>query len=556
MLLLGESDIFVLSGLLFLVIFLFFIKINSLALIDPDEPRYAASAREMIEAGNWIVPHFNGHPRLDKPPFFYWMVAMSFKLFGISELSARLPSLIFAIGGVVITYLWARIMWDVWSAFWAGFVLAMCPLYISIARLCITDMTVSFFLYLSLFLFYIGYKMGNQGVWSKIALYISLAIMFLTKGHIGILIFLLVTCTFLIVMKDIGYMKKLWHLPGFLLFVGLIFTWGIRFLSDVGIKDVVAMLSTETIGRFIKGYQHPEPIYYYLKVFFLGFFPWSIFIPLILWLSLKWMKEKGGRAVDGDCGSHVSKGMALNSDFRTAIVFFCIWLIVVVVFFSMSRSKLFTYILPMAPAVPLLLIFTYNKLRLERYNHKYSLIILSVLLFLTGISLILLFMPKWLPTLYRMHSREVVFIEMGLCACMAFNVIIFVFKGIDWLRYGLGFTSYFILAVIAVRLDAFIGDNRSVKGMVMDFLPVERASYTLLSYQRVPPSLVFYSGGYVKVFDGDLNSLQLSEDGRDVYIYMRKKDYEKNEKALNHLNLHLIGGQHNGIILQKCKDKT
>lgn len=553
--LLCKSDIFVLSGLIFLVIILFFIRINSLPLIDPDEPRYATSAREMIESGNWVVPYFNGHPRLVKPPFFYWLVAMSFKLFGVSELSARLPSLVFALGGVVITYLWARTMWGIWSAFWTGFILAICPLYISIARLCITDMTMSFFLYLSLFLFYIGYKRGVQGLWSKIGLYISLAIMCLTKGHVGILIFLLVTCTFLIAMKDIGYMKKLWHLPGFLVFVGIILPWGIRFLLDVGIKDVAAILSTETIGRFIKGYHHPEPIYYYIKVFFLGFFPWSIFIPMILWLGFKWMREKGNGSGDGDCGLHVAKGMAPNSG--TGIVFFGVWLIVVAAFFSMSRSKLFTYILPMAPTVPFLVVFIWNRLRLERCKSKYFSIVLSLLLFIFVFSLTLVFfVPKWLPARYGMHFREIVFIAMAFCACMAFNVLIFIFKGIDWLRCGLGFTSYLILAIIAVRSDAFIGNSYSVKEMVMDILPAKRDSYTLLSYRKPPPSLVFYSGGYVKEFDDDLNSLQLSEDNRDVYIYMRKKDYERDGKGLNNLNLHLVRDGYNWVILWRCKDKT
>ena len=77
-------------------------------LIDPDEPRYASTARDMVLNGNWIVPHFNGVPRINKPPLFYWAIAISYKLFGINEFSARLPSALAATGTVLITYLWGK----------------------------------------------------------------------------------------------------------------------------------------------------------------------------------------------------------------------------------------------------------------------------------------------------------------------------------------------------------------------------------------------------------------------------------------------------------------
>ena len=77
--------------LLLLTAFTFFILLGSRALNEPDEGRYSEIAREMIETGDWVVPHLWYLPHLDKPPMTYWLVAVSMKLFGQNEWAARLP---------------------------------------------------------------------------------------------------------------------------------------------------------------------------------------------------------------------------------------------------------------------------------------------------------------------------------------------------------------------------------------------------------------------------------------------------------------------------------
>ena len=86
---LSKKDIPFLIGLFSIGLFLFLFYTWAMPLIDPDEPRYASTARDMVLNGNWIVPHFNGVPRINKPPLFYWTIAISYKLFGINEFSAR-----------------------------------------------------------------------------------------------------------------------------------------------------------------------------------------------------------------------------------------------------------------------------------------------------------------------------------------------------------------------------------------------------------------------------------------------------------------------------------
>lgn len=541
-----ESDLLILFGLLFLVVFLYFINVDRLALLDPDEPRYAASAREMLETGNWIVPYFNGQPRLNKPPLSYWLTALSFKLFGVSEFSARFPSLIFAIGGIVLTFFWARTMWGRLKAFWAGFILAVTPLYLGISHLCITDMTMTFFLYLSLYVFYTGYERGMHSDRQKLCIYISLAMVFLTKGHVGILIFSLIICSFLLISRDIKYLARLWSFKGTIVFAALTLPWSVMFLAKVGINNVFNLVSHETYDRFIGGYQHPEPFYFYVKFFFLDFFPWSFFIPLLLWLTLlrKIFKNRDSRI-------EFSELQEAKDKIKTR--FFCVWFVVVLVFFSTSSSKLFTYILPMAPTVPFLFISLFNSVELKRKRSDFAAILtILTILFIFSLITVITF-TKWIPDKYVMHSDKFALISYTFLACIVLTIALFITKGVKLGQYGLGFTNYLVLTIIVINLHILIGDNRSTRDMAENYLPRERDSYTLFAYRNIPPSLVFYTGKIIKKIEReDITSLQTWEvENNDIYLYMREKDFESCKKELYEIGFCQAGKGSNSVFLKK-----
>lgn len=542
-----QSDLLLLFALLFLVTFLYFSNVNNLALFDPDEPRYASSAIDMVKSGNWIVPYFNGYPRLNKPPFFYWVTGLSFKVFNISEFSARLPSLIFSIGGIVIAFLWARLMWNRWKAFCVGFFLAVCPLYFCISRLCITDMTMSFFLYLSLYYFYIGYEKRVYTNRNKILTYICLAMMFLTKGHIGIILFLLIVFVFLVTMHDLKYLSKMWYLQGFFVFASIVLPWSIMFIFDVGMNNAINLVSNETYGRFVGGYQHPEPFYFYIPVFLFGFFPWSFFIPLVFWFSLKMKKWKS-------CGIWNPEFGIKRRVTTTRLKFFTVWFFVVLIFFSMSRSKLFTYILPMAPTVPILFVLMFNDIKFKRKRLDYS-VVLSVFILLFVFSLItLLFISRWISAKY-LGSDKINLILLLFCFLMAFATAVFIRNGIRWTKYLLGFTVYFLLIYLTLNIHIFIGDNRSTKSLVNEFLPLDRSCYELYCYRKILPSLIFYAGGPVmKIEPGEINSVHLKDvEDKDIYLYMKIKDYKKQISEISRSDFFVIGKNERAIILKKTK---
>src|SRR3989338_9206224 len=81
--------------------YLFFFQLGGMALTDPDETFYAQTAKEMLQANDWLTPRLYGEPQFEKPILFYWLIELSFKAFGVNEFAARLPSAVFALLGVI-----------------------------------------------------------------------------------------------------------------------------------------------------------------------------------------------------------------------------------------------------------------------------------------------------------------------------------------------------------------------------------------------------------------------------------------------------------------------
>ena len=507
----SKKDIPFLLGLFSLGLFLFLFYTWAMPLIDPDEPRYASTAREMALNGDWVVPHFNSAPRINKPPVFYWAIAISYKLFGIHELSARLPSALAAIGTVMIVYFWGKRIEGRKSGFWAGVMLMTSPLFFFIARFCITDMLLTFFFSAALYLFFVEYRDVRKKNTRRLLLYFFLSMIFLVKGPVGILLFILITCCFLLWVRDFQYVRRLWYLPGFLLFAGIISAWGIPFWASLGTKQILSLFTRETSGRFVSGYAHPEPFYYYIPAFMVGFFPWSAFVFIPIAALFK------NRAVT-------------PLEEKKEAYFFTSWLVLSLVFFSLSKSKLMTYILPLSPSVVLL------ALPLSRWQTEHKLVkgIAATSWTVVGIFMaipvaLLLTMSKWAPADRAFSAGDVivpiaVFFIGALAALFVFTRKRRFFQ----VQMILCITICALLPLISVYLAEHLGTHRSARDIVAQGRLREAKDYTLVSAGRILPSLVFYSGNEVKEMD-DNTPFESYIPGRSkpIYVVMSLNDFRK-----------------------------
>jgi len=167
-----------------------FVQLGRWPLVDPDEGRNAEVAREMLAAGRWIVPHFNGLPFLDKPPLLFWTIAAAFRVLGTSELAARLPSALSGVAMVLLTLALGRALLDGRRGLWAAVVVATSPLVLIFSRLVIFDMTFTALVTLALYALVRARLSGLPGRWLALAgLAMGLAV--LTKGPVGIVLPLL-----------------------------------------------------------------------------------------------------------------------------------------------------------------------------------------------------------------------------------------------------------------------------------------------------------------------------------------------------------------------------
>jgi len=82
----------------------FFYQLGNIGLIDKTEPMFVEAARQMVITGDWLTPYWNDATRFDKPPLIYWLMAISFKIFGINEMAARLPSALFGLLTVLLVF--------------------------------------------------------------------------------------------------------------------------------------------------------------------------------------------------------------------------------------------------------------------------------------------------------------------------------------------------------------------------------------------------------------------------------------------------------------------
>ncbi|HWH77470.1 MAG TPA: glycosyltransferase family 39 protein, partial [Candidatus Binatus sp.] len=135
-------------------IFVLLYQLGAAALFEPDEGRNAEKAREILVLNDWITPHENFYPVLDKPIFFYWLIAFAYKLLGVSEWAARLPSALAALGCLSLVYWFTREHWGLRQALWSGLILLTSAEFFILARVVIFDMSLTFFLTLALIAFY------------------------------------------------------------------------------------------------------------------------------------------------------------------------------------------------------------------------------------------------------------------------------------------------------------------------------------------------------------------------------------------------------------------
>jgi len=320
-------DLFKNKKIIFFIIpfILYVTLLAGMPLMEPDEARYSAIPSAMNHSGDYVTPHLKGTIYLEKPPLSYWATALSFKIFGENEFSARLFTALCAWGCILLVYSIGTFFHDAKTGFYAAAVLTTSLYHFIIGRINILDMPLTFFVCLAIWSGYRHFSGGGEGKKRLYLFYLFCALAFLAKGLIGIVFPFAITAIWLLVSKRWRDIFRLFSPIGIMIFLAVAGPWLI--LVQMANEDFVWFFFVqEHFLRYTSGmHQKSEPLYFYIPIIIAGTLPWCAFL-------FKAVKESG-----------TEKYLQFKS---TEKIFLLTWIGVIFSFFSVSSSKLIPYVAP------------------------------------------------------------------------------------------------------------------------------------------------------------------------------------------------------------------
>ena len=344
---------------------------------------YALIPQEMYNSGQWLTPTLNGTPYLDKPPLFYWLNLLFYYLFGVSDRVARLPTLLVGLGEVWFTYLIGRRLLGARPAWLGGFVLLTSVGFFTLHLQLLTDHLVTLALLASM---YVLLRYEDEPSWYWTAFFqAALAVGFMSKGLIGLVFPLLIVAGYAWWRRRARLLFLALDPRGWLVFLVLTVPW-LWAMEQTHPGFLQHHLVNEQILRFLGRRYPPDIISFSLPGFWLFLFiwllPWSLLLPEGLYRFWRETGKPPGLARRG--------GLLL------------LWAAVILIFFSVSSTRIEYYSLPALPPLALILGWRISRYLETPRDHSLPL----ALLFFGFLSLGLLFLLPYLEQLCAANRRE------------------------------------------------------------------------------------------------------------------------------------------------------
>ncbi|HEX7450004.1 MAG TPA: glycosyltransferase family 39 protein [Pirellulales bacterium] len=525
----------------------FFVNLGHARLWDEDEPKNAECAREMFERGDWITPTFNQELRYDKPALVYWLMISAYQAFGVSEFAARFWSALLAVGTTLLTYRLGRDLFGPRVGFWAGWILATSLLFVIAGRAATPDSALILCTTLAMLLFVRATwgaaptlagadALGDYlpKTWQSFAaMYAALAAGVLAKGPVAVVLpgavlmcyLLLVrqaiaspaTANWLVrscrVVSPAAWVQGLWKLRPFtaLMMVAVV---ALPWYAAVGVRTdgdwLTGFFGRHNVGRFLSPMEgHRGPIVYYLPAVLFGFFPWSILLPAAVWRLRRRLKTDPAWA---------------------AYLFLTCWAGVWIGFFSISGTKLPSYVLPAYPALAVL-----TAVWLDTWIARPQLV------------------SRWLPraglAIFAVCGAGIcvgllVFVRRALpgdawVACVGAPLMVGGVFGYRWTFRrpqravaALGLGSLAFIIVTFGFAAAAVSRHQNSAPLVSLARRLQSGPLRLATFDYSPPSLVFYARNRVEPFYAAGEVARYLAESPQAMVVCTAGDYERLEPAL------------------------
>jgi 4-amino-4-deoxy-L-arabinose transferase-like glycosyltransferase len=442
-------------GLVALLAFAWFVGIGSRPLNEPDEGRYAEIAREMLVSGDWVMPRFNGLRFYDKPPLHYWITAASYHAFGVQQWTARLWSALAGLLCVAAVGYASRRVWDARRGRLAALVCISLLLVAAGAHLNTLDMGVTAFLTVTLATFMVAEHGCTQAAAQRrwmLATWAAMALAVLSKGLIGIVLPGASLVAYMLWQRDGSLLRRLHIIPGLIVLLLLASPWFVL-LARRDANFLSFFFIHEHFGRFLSQVaDRNHAWWYYLPVLVVGTLPWTG----LLVTSLR----TGWRAA------------TTAGDAPTRLLLS--WVAVVLLFFSFSGAKLPFYVLPLFPALAMLIAAAIVQLSPQALARR---LLPVAALGITGAVVV-----AWLPHTSLLEGRNATYLT--LCDPVALALLLL----------GLGTAAGVVLArrdkVDAAIAAAALGGlllAQSIAALARPYLRADTPVYAVRRFQRGMP---------------------------------------------------------------------
>jgi 4-amino-4-deoxy-L-arabinose transferase-like glycosyltransferase len=461
----------------------FFLLLGSRALNEPDEGRYSEIAREMVVSGDWLVPNLWFMPHLDKPPVTYWCEAVSLKIFGLNEWAVRLPLALAALSGLLATFLLARSMIGSRAGWISILLLETSFLYFVMARFLTTDFFLTQFVAWAFYFFWESWRQVRSPApqWRRflswhLAGWVAVALAFMTKGPVALAIpiaGLLALAIFRRRQLAAGRMFFTGIGLGLGLMLILVLPW---FLAVFHRQPEAAnyMLFYQAFGHLfgITINNRRGSLFYFFGIIAVGLLPWSI---LLGWL---WRREHW---------------RGLNEKSQDAWLLLNVWAIFTFILFSLTHSKLPAYILPIFPALAILLAWRFfpghpvKSTGLMKWRICLACACLLPAIFPVG--LLIGFhdpLPLW---------------AIGQVVAFASLAAIFFWLGRKWqwqthvtLTIATAFAGFMAVAADLPHFETTFRANQTLKPLGLALREQYRPGTAVVCWGKLPQGLPFYAG--------------------------------------------------------------
>lgn len=524
-----HGDLFTFLGLLLLCYFIFFFNIGNYALMDVDETRYVSMARDMFHSKDFLTLYLNGEYFFEKPPLYFWGECLSFALFGkVNEFTARFPVALYGTLSTLLVYFTGKKIISRRYGFISALILATTLEFVMLAKFAILDIVVTTCIGFSVMFGFLTQFVSDKNkkyMWWLFYIFSGLAVM--AKGIPGFVVPFAVMFFVTLYNKTFKQIfKPQYILPGFALFFLIVLPWHIVMLKMHDPLFFNEYIMKHHINRFFSSSEidREQPFYFYFVTVLWGLIPWVF----------------SGIAA-GITKLKTFKNIAVSelNNYQKFMMFNIIALIVTMLFFSSSSTKLITYILPVYFFTAFILGFIWED---YIFNEKYKKPVNLSVYILGGIcifaAIVACFMQYYLPAKIYADVLIIKWFCIVMVAIFGISSILFALKNN---RKGV-FAVYALLVIITsafgtklfYNMDYEFGQND-----LMHFAKYAKANnkkIVVLNNERKYSVLYYYGAPVYFISQTDkeeMKKLGHILDDHDVWVIVREKQMPEVDRTLD-----------------------